>query len=149
MACNAAISENGAKAFYDRLLATQGADGCTLEEVATEGTQMTVEWKSHGSALPVAEVVSKDCAAADALTTVGPSLAMHVPEPLRAACPATVQAAITVVQRESFDIHSILLPTQAGWRPFATGGLAVLVATTLFTIAMVLRHRAPVAPPSG
>jgi hypothetical protein len=144
MACETAISEGTARGFYDRLLETRGADDCTLEEVATDKTQMTVLWKVHGRALPVAEIVHKDCAAADAL--VGPTLAMRVPDPLRTACPATIQAAVAIVQKESFDVP--YSATGDKWRPVGVGAAGVAVATILFTVVMVLRHRGNVAPPA-
>ncbi len=139
MACEAAIPENAAKSFFDRLVATQGTDGCVLDDLTTEKTKMTVVWKKEGTALPVAEVTGAHCAVGDAF--VGPALAMHVPEPLRAACPATVQAAIAIVRQESFDVRPGRPPEGGSWRPFALGSGAVVVATVFFAVVMVLRHR--------
>jgi hypothetical protein len=140
MVCERSITETGARSFYERLVATQGADGCTLDEVATENTRMTVVWKKQGSALPAAEIVHEDCAASDAVT--GPTLAMRVPEALRTACPATVGAAIAVVQREAFETFATSTRPPVALRG-AFVALPVAVATALFIVAMVLRHRRP------
>lgn len=145
MECETPISEGTARGFYDRLLATRGADDCTLEEVATQKTQMTILWKTHGKVLPVAEIVHKDCASAGAL--VGPTLAMRVPEPLRTACPATIQAAVAIVQGESFDVPYDAGPSGASWRSIGVGAVGVTIATIVFTVVMVLRHRGTVATP--
>jgi hypothetical protein len=147
MACDRAITEDSARRIYDQLLAIKGTDGCTVDEVATEKTVMTVLWTTQGRALPVAEIVHKDCAPVDAV--VGSTVALRVPEPLRTACPDTVQAAIAMVQRDSFDFP-LVGPSPAGtWRPVAAGAGLVALAVILFTVAMVLRHRPVPAPRPG
>jgi hypothetical protein len=145
MGCDRAITEDSARRIYDQLLAIHGADGCTVDEVATEKTLMTVLWTTQGKALPVAEIVHKDCAPADAI--VGSTLALRVPEPLRTACPSTVQAAVTMVQRESFDFPTVSASTGDAWRSLAMVAALVAVAVALFTVAMVFRHRPVAVPP--
>lgn len=137
MDCAAAITEKAARDFYDHLLATHAADGCTVEEVETDKTRMTVLWKAHGRPMPVAEVVRKECAPADAVS--GPSFAIRVPEPLRDACPSTVEAAVAIVRSEPFDV------TVAAGRPPSTIAMGLVGATALavlvFNVSMILRHR--------
>jgi hypothetical protein len=137
MACDMAITEATARRIYDGFLSSQGRDGCTLDEVATENAQMTVVWKTHGAALPAAAIQHTSCAPADAI--VGPTLAIHVPESLRTACPATVQAAVAMIQHESFDMSVGGTRPARGWQPIALGGIAL--ATLAFIVTMVLRHR--------
>jgi len=137
MACDMAITQETARRIYGGFLSSQGKDGCALDEVATENTQMTVVWKTHGTALPAAAIQHKSCAPADAI--VGPTLAIRVPESLRTACPATVQAAVAMIQRESFDMSVGGMRQAGGWHPIVLGAIAL--ATLAFIVTMVLRHR--------
>src|ERR1700689_4346232 len=98
--CNEAITPDVAHHVYDRLLALHGADGCALDEVQTDAKQMIVRWKQNDVVLPAAEVMPRPCATPQA--SLGPALAILVPEPLRAACPTTIVAAIEAVKTDTF-----------------------------------------------
>jgi hypothetical protein len=137
MSCQEPITEKAANDFYQRLLAAQGADGCALDEVETHQFQMAVTWKLQDRALPVADVVRKECAQPDAI--VGPTFAIHVPAPLRTACPATVSAAVGVVQKESFEASTAV--QQRSSRLAVAVVIAVALAVVAFNVTMVLRHR--------
>jgi hypothetical protein len=145
MNCEAVITERAARDLYDRLLAIQGADGCTLDEVETDKTWMTVIWKAGGSALPAAEVVRQECASSDALA--GPTLAIRVPQPLRSACPSTVTAAVAIVRKETFEAPPVA-PLRSSRSPRVAVEVVgvVALAVVAFNVAMVLRHRNRPAP---
>ncbi len=136
MECRAGITEKATREFFERLGAIHGADGCVVEEVETNKSQMSVLWKVRGATLPAAEVVPLECALPDMQT--GPTFAMRAPQALRTACPATVPAALAIVRQEAFGTS-----TSAVENPRVIG--AVVVATALaviaFNLAMVLRHR--------
>jgi hypothetical protein len=142
MECEAFITEKAAKDLYERLLATQGTDGCTLDEVETHQTQMNVLWKTGTSALPVAEVVRRECAQSDAVA--GPTFAIRIPEALRKACPSTVPAAVAVVRGEAFGVPASGAPRSPRVVVEVVG--AVALAVVAFNVVMVLRHRNRGAP---
>jgi hypothetical protein len=137
MSCQAPITDEAANDFYNRLLAAQGADGCEVDEVETNKFQMVVTWKLRDRALPAAEVVRDECAQEGAIA--GATLAIRVPEPLRAACPATVSAAVGIVRTTSFGQPVV------GWHgsPLLAVAVAsaVAFAVVAFNVAMVTRHR--------
>lgn len=131
--CDQGISEEVARQVYERLGAIQGHDDCVLDDVSTDKSQMTVRWTSKGAALPPAELRPSACAPGGAVA--GPTLAISLPEPTRAACPATAAAAVEAVRHESFGG----LASPRGWRWLGIG-LAILAAVAL-VIALERRRR--------
>jgi hypothetical protein len=143
MDCPAFITDKAANDLYARLNAIQGTDGCALDELETDKTRMTILWKSGDRALPLAEVVRKECASSGA--TIGPTLAIRVPSALAAKCPSTVPAAVAVIEKTAFDAPPAgpMMPGSLRLLGFVAG--AVALAVIVFNVIMVLRHRARAA----
>jgi hypothetical protein len=133
--CNAVIAPDVARGLFDRLVAVQGTDGCTLDDVSTDRTQMTILWKASGTLLPAAEIVPRECATPDAV--VGPAFAVRIPDQVRAACPATVQATVAIVQSDTFGSR-----TGVPWPAASLGAACIAVLAVVFLLEARRRRRA-------
>jgi hypothetical protein len=93
--CDAIIGAEGAQRIFDALAHLKPADGCTLENVATERSSMKIEWKK-GDTLEEAIVVQPaSCVRAGGASNETSAM---VPPATRSACPGAVEATLSVVE---------------------------------------------------
>jgi hypothetical protein len=144
-ACAAAIPPASAQTIFDKLAPLRESDGCVLDRVDTDRSEMKVIFEKGGSRFDPVLVAPLACATPTALR--GKSLAYRVPASLPAACPATVKALTDVMGSESvstvpLDTHG---PSVPRWRWFAAGGVAAL----LFLVVVLMGRRPKTAAGAG
>jgi len=96
--CFEAISEASAKKLFDTFAQAKPSDGCTLENVSTDKSRMTVEWTKGGRLQEAIVVVPTSC-----VKTKGThgKMSAIVPASVDDACPAAVDATRKLVESDS------------------------------------------------
>lgn len=123
------ITRTNTESLYAALKGYQDAEGCTLENVATDHDTMIVIFARHGRPQPTVLVRSSECAEPGSI--VGPALSMTSPP---SECHLAMAEMAKLIQRESFggaapptDPDSVRISRQR----FAAAGLVVAAALAL------------------
>jgi hypothetical protein len=95
--CFEAISEASAKKLFDAFAPAKPSDGCTLENVRTDKSRMTVEWTKAGHVQEAIVIVPTSCV--KGVRTHG-KMSVIVPASVDNACPAAVDATRTLVESD-------------------------------------------------
>ncbi len=158
--CFEVISGDNAQKLFEGLKAAKPGDGCALETVRTDASQMTIVWKKGGSLLEGAMVAPTSCVKVP--TTRGVVLSTVVPPATAKACPASVEALATIVTGETLgklvsvpaasvvaDVEGRPLEPSLGarLRPVGLGALAAAALAGACTAIVALRRRRARRPP--
>jgi hypothetical protein len=98
--CFEGISEANARAVFDALRRAPPQDGCTLDEVHTEASQMTVVWKKNGVAQEDMVVLPASCVKSPSVR--GKVLSAVVPPSTAEACPGAASLMSTLITGDTF-----------------------------------------------
>ena len=96
--CFEAISEASAKKLFDTFAQAKPSDGCTLENVSTDKSQMTVEWTKGGHLQEAILIVPTSCVKTKPARG---KMSMIVPPSVDNACPDAVDATRKLVESET------------------------------------------------
>jgi hypothetical protein len=140
LACDQGIDEATTRKVFDSLVAPGAGDGCVLEAVRTERTQMQIVWKKDGQLVETVMLAPTSCAGPTA-TTRGKRLAITAPPAATAACPSSLGRLQTLVQGDA--ISSLVSnggSDTRSWRLYVTGALGLLVLGLLIGWWLVQRR---------
>jgi hypothetical protein len=93
--CFEAIGDDLAHAVFDALVKAAPSDGCTLENVATEQSQLRVEWRKNDTIEEAILAVPTSCTSQP---TRHEKLSAVVPPAVQSACPAAAEATLAAIE---------------------------------------------------
>ena len=116
--CFEGISEANSRALFEVLSKARPEDGCRLEELRTEASQMTVVWKKDGTVQEGVLVLPASCIKSP--TVRGKVLSAVVPPSTADACPSAAALMATLMTGETFGgLVPVTKPTTV---PDVSGG---------------------------
>ena len=149
--CFEAISAASSQKLFDTLAPAKPGDGCTLENVGTEKSQMKVEWTKGGRLQQAILVVPTSCVKVKGTPA---KLSTIVPPSVADACPAAVDATKKLVESGTLGepvtvTEALSIPDLDGRSPRLTrrmigllaGGGALVAALAVGGVVAVRRRR--------
>lgn len=111
--CTEAISDVSSRRLFDALVAAKPGDGCTLENVATDRSEIKVVWARGGQSQEAIRIVPTSCA--DAKTSHSKFSAM-APDSVATACPAATATTRQLVEADALgELVRISAPVRFAW----------------------------------
>ncbi len=151
--CMEAISEANARSVFDGLAEARPSDGCIVENVITDRSQMRIEWQKGGHLQEAILIVPSSCVRVKSPSARG-KLSAVVPASVEDACPAAVAVTRQLAEAgplgdlvplvEAVAIPDVDARATKRWKRFVApvaGGTAAAAAIAAGIVLAVRRRR--------